>query len=311
MIEKSVLICGRSGTGKSYSLRNLRNPEGVMYLNCEGKSLPFPNKFQKFDVTEPMQVYEALTAVNDMSDVHTVVIDSATFLMDMFETQIVNNSSNTQKAWGDYASFIKDLCLIYLKKCTKNVVITSHVTNFYNSDLLVNETRAGIKGSVGKGNGFESYFTNVIYTKTMPLEKLKAKHPDRVHIVKAESVPFGQYCQMMDESQVLLDQLYSYTPAMNALLAMSKGIVVVGGGEEEHYRLLGESELRPIVNVQPSEASVMEEIEQRILARRDDLARLSRESIEYVRRHHDHIRVAERYLEAWSCGLARRRPDDN
>ena len=75
MIEKSVLICGRSGTGKSYSLRNLRNPEGVMYLNCEGKSLPFPNKFQKFDVTEPMQIYEALTAVNDMNDVHTVVID--------------------------------------------------------------------------------------------------------------------------------------------------------------------------------------------------------------------------------------------
>lgn len=174
MIEKSVLICGRSGTGKSYSLRNIRNPEGVMYLNCEGKSLPFPNKFQKFDVTEPMQIYEALTAVNDMSDVHTVIIDSATFLMDMFETQIVNTSSNTQKAWGDYASFIKDLCLVYLKKCTKNVVITSHVTNFYNSDLLVNETRAGIKGSVGKGNGFESYFTNVIYTKTMPIEKLKA-----------------------------------------------------------------------------------------------------------------------------------------
>ena len=173
MIEKSVLICGRSGTGKSYSLRNIRNPEGVMYLNCEGKSLPFPNKFQKFDVTEPMQIYEALTAVNDMNDVHTVVIDSASYLMEMFETQIVNTSSNTQRAWGDYASFIKDLCLVYLKKCTKNVVILSHVVSVYNSDLLINETRANIKGSVGKGNGFESYFTNVIYTKIVPVDKLK------------------------------------------------------------------------------------------------------------------------------------------
>lgn len=131
------------------------------------------------------------------------------------------------------------------------------------------------------------------------LEKLKAKYPDRVCIVKAESVPFEQYCQMMDESQVLLDQLYSYTPAMNALLAMSKGIVVVGGGEEEHYRLLGESELRPIVNVQPTEESVAEEIERQIIMQPGNLDRLSRESVEYVRRHHDYVRVAQRYIEIW------------
>ena len=30
-----------------------------------------------------------------------------------------------------------------------------------------------------------------------------------------------------------------------------KGIICVGGGEPEHYDLLGEKELRPIVNVEP------------------------------------------------------------
>lgn len=30
-----VLICGKSATGKSASLMNMDNPEGVMYLNCE------------------------------------------------------------------------------------------------------------------------------------------------------------------------------------------------------------------------------------------------------------------------------------
>lgn len=172
MIENSVLICGRSGTGKSFSLRNLRNPEGVMYLNCEGKPLPFPNKFQKYDVSEPQQVYEALVAVNDMDNIHTVIIDSITYLMDMFETQIVNKSSNTQKAWGDYATFLKDLCLVYLRACKKNVIVLSHVTSFYNGEALINETRAAVKGSIGKGNGFESYFTTVIYTKLIGIDKL-------------------------------------------------------------------------------------------------------------------------------------------
>ena len=46
--DNLVLICGESSTGKSASLMNLRNPEGVMYLNTEAnKKLPFPAKFMK------------------------------------------------------------------------------------------------------------------------------------------------------------------------------------------------------------------------------------------------------------------------
>lgn len=33
--DNLVLICGEPSTGKSASLRNLHNPEGVVYLNCE------------------------------------------------------------------------------------------------------------------------------------------------------------------------------------------------------------------------------------------------------------------------------------
>ena len=68
----------------------------------------------------------------------------------------------------------------------------------------------------------------------------------------AESVPFEEYQQMMDGSDAILDQLYSYTPSMNPLVAMSKGIICIGGGEPENYEILGEKELRPIVNVQPT-----------------------------------------------------------
>lgn len=130
------------------------------------------------------------------------------------------------------------------------------------------------------------------------LQRLQADYgSDCMKIVKAESVPFAQYQEMMNSSHVLLDQLYSYTPAMNALLAMAKGLVVVGGGEEEQYELLGESELRPIVNVQPTEQDVYEQIAQRLLSGREDIHQLQLDSIEYIRRHHDHIAVAERYLD--------------
>lgn len=131
------------------------------------------------------------------------------------------------------------------------------------------------------------------------LLRLQAHYPDRVLIEKAESVPFATYCQMMDSSHVILDQLYSYTPAMNALQAMAQGLIVVGGGEPENYDILGESELRPIINVLPNEDDVYLQLE-KLVMHPENLARLSAESRQYVERHHDHIKVAKEYLDFWN-----------
>ncbi len=131
------------------------------------------------------------------------------------------------------------------------------------------------------------------------LKMLQSRYPDRMEMVVAENVPYEEYERMLSSSDVLLDQLYSYTPAMNALLAMAKGLVVVGGGEEEQYELLGERELRPIVNVRPSEQDVVEQIERRLLAEEGSVQRLSQESMAYTRRWHDHIRVAQQYVDTW------------
>ena len=130
------------------------------------------------------------------------------------------------------------------------------------------------------------------------LERIVADYPDRDAMVKAESVPFAEYKEMMRSSDVLLDQIYSYTPAMNALQAMSQGLIVVSGGEEENYEILGEKELRPIINVQPDEEDIYLQLEWLVL-HPERIAQLKRDSIEYVRRHHDSLKVAERYLEAW------------
>ncbi len=132
------------------------------------------------------------------------------------------------------------------------------------------------------------------------LNRLQADYTDRVVVRRAESIPFAQYQEMMNTSHVILDQLYSYTPAMNALLAMAKGLIVVGGGEPEHYDLLGEKQLRPIINVRPTEQDVYDQIALRLLSGREDIRQLQLDSMEYIRRHHDHLRVARCYVETWT-----------
>ena len=135
------------------------------------------------------------------------------------------------------------------------------------------------------------------------LERLKANYPTEVEYVKAENVPFAKYVLLLASSDVLLDQLYSYTPAMNALQAMAQGLVVVSGGEPENYEILGEPELRPIINVLPSQESVYEQLEWLVL-NKGKISTLSLQSRKYIEKHHEYIKVAQRYLEFWTSNMS-------
>ena len=120
------------------------------------------------------------------------------------------------------------------------------------------------------------------------------RYPEKLKLKIVESVPFEEYRRLMMESDAIIDQLYSYTPSMNPLEAMSHGLICIGGGEPENYDILGEKELHPIVNVEPTYESVYHEIEQLIM-HPERIGIMQRQSIEYIRRHHDHIKVAKQY----------------
>lgn len=99
MNDQLVLLVGKSAAGKSASLMNLKDPEGVLYLNCEsGKKLPFKSKFLEHVVTDPLQVPDAFEEAEEMPHIHTIVVDTLTYLLDMYESQYVLNSQNTMKA---------------------------------------------------------------------------------------------------------------------------------------------------------------------------------------------------------------------
>ena len=149
-----------------------------------------------------------------------------------------------------------------------------------------------IKLFIGISRGRSQYKGTDIMLRAA--EDIVNEYPDKVVLQKVEGVPFSEYQQIMDGSDVILDQLYSYTPSMNPLLAMSKGIVCVGGGEPENYDIIGEQHLRPIINVQPNYESVYHELEQLVL-HPERLPELKRQSIEYVQKHHDYLKIARQY----------------
>lgn len=168
-----ILLGGKSATGKSASLMGLEKPEGVVYANCEaGKKLPFKAKFKEFIITDPLQINEMFEWAEAQPHVHTIVIDSLTYLLDMYESVYVLNATNGMKAWGDFAQYYKNLMQQYVAKSTKNVIFIAHTADTMNESEMVMETKIPVKGSL-KNNGIESYFTVVIASKKVQLKTLK------------------------------------------------------------------------------------------------------------------------------------------
>ncbi len=125
---------------------------------------------------------------------------------------------------------------------------------------------------------------------------IKEKYPKKVELRIAEGIPFEQYTQMMKGADAILDQLYSYTPSMNPLEAMSQGIICIGGGEPENYEILGDKDLKPIINVLPNYENVYKALE-RMVEHPEEAEQLKMESVEYILRYHEYIKVAQQYVD--------------
>lgn len=134
----------------------------------------------------------------------------------------------------------------------------------------------------------------------MFVEEVARRHPGKVQIKYVEGVPYDEYMHLLAKADVLVDQLYSYTPSMNSLAAMARGTVVIGGGEEEYYEFIGEKTLRPIINVRPDvpDEENITTIE-RALFTDGTLERMAQESIQFVHKYHDYRLVAKQYEQLY------------
>jgi glycosyltransferase involved in cell wall biosynthesis len=131
------------------------------------------------------------------------------------------------------------------------------------------------------------------------LMEIQSAYPKEVVINKVTSLPWSQYVKTMSESDVILDQLYSYTPAMNGLIAMSQGLVLVGGGEPEMYDLLNENDNYPIINVYPSKEDIYDKLEKLILDK-NNIPEISSNGRKFIEKHHSYIKVAQQYVDFWN-----------
>lgn len=165
-------------------------------------------------------------------------------------------------------------------------------TNAENHQVIPLDIPKKVKLFIGINKSRSEYKGTDIMLKAA--QAIAEKYPDKTELRIAENIPFAEYVKMMNGSNAILDQLYSYTPSMNPLEAMARGIICIGGGEPENYEIIHEDKLRPIINVLPNYESVYQELEHLVL-HPELVPLLKQQSIEYINKHHDYIKVAKRY----------------
>lgn len=170
---------------------------------------------------------------------------------------------------------------INLDKIAKSESFISDKINFF---IGINKARSQFKGT----DRLQKVLTEIA-----------KKYPNDVSVQIIESVQYHDYIKSISNSDVVLDQLYSYSPAMNGLLTLAMGKVLVGGGEPEIYDLLSEKENRPIINVFPSETDIFNKLEN-IVINKKEIPAISENGRKFVEKHHAHTKVAQQYLDFWT-----------
>ena len=192
------MVVGESGSGKTASLRELEDQPGVMFFNCEsGKEIPFKNKFNEVVVDDPYIIFDALDEVRDDPDVHTIVIDSLTMLMEMFESVHVITAADTRKAWGDYAQFFKTLMQQYVATMDKRFIFIAHTESSLNNETGVMEVKVPVKGALAKIS-IEAYFSIIVAAKKVRVKELEKYENDMLEITsREENVGFKHVFQTL------------------------------------------------------------------------------------------------------------------
>ncbi len=135
------------------------------------------------------------------------------------------------------------------------------------------------------------------------LRCLEHDMPGQVIVDTPDNVPYSEFLPRLAGYDMVSDQLYSYTPATTALLAMAMGVVPISGGEEEFYEFIGERQLRPIFNADPLDLDRTFERLKSLVADRRRLSAMAGQGAEFVSRHNEAGIVAKRFVDFWTSIL--------
>ena len=144
-MKANIIVVGKSGSGKSSSLRNL-NPETTAVLNIERKQLPFKGamKFKNVGIPDLNTFNAAFKKAVESDEIKTIVIESFTSLVEM----IYREADIRFKGFDVWSFYNKEIDrILNMSKNTDKHIIYLAIDGAYDSEDGVQERFVAVDGN--------------------------------------------------------------------------------------------------------------------------------------------------------------------
>ncbi|MDE7351174.1 MAG: hypothetical protein K2N25_08905 [Muribaculaceae bacterium] len=133
--------------------------------------------------------------------------------------------------------------------------------------------------------------------------ELEEEMPEKLEVNAVRNLPLADYLQELRRSHIVIDQLYSYSPATNALQTMALGRISASGGQPEYYDYIRE-EHQPVFCLSPleEESSIKERLRSLILDT-EKMRHMGLEGRKLVEKHNDVRNIAPLFETHWKKHL--------
>lgn len=135
--------------------------------------------------------------------------------------------------------------------------------------------------------------------------QLEKENSGLIEVKAVKNLSLSEYLDEIRKSHIVIDQLYSYSPATNALQTMALGRISASGGQPEYYEYISETP-GPVFTLSPLEDETA--IKERLLNLafdRNKMKTMAREGRRLAEQHNDVRNIATLFEEHWKKHINR------
>lgn len=203
-----------------------------------------------------------------------------------WEDYLMNRITGYIPIWYEYAEPFR-----HYKSFTKTIRIPINIGQLqYKPNTLHN-------GKVVFYHGVNRMCKGTRFIKPA-FEKMQQKYGNLAEFICAERLPFNEYMNVVERTNVIVDDANSYSIAMNGLFSLLKGKIIMGGAEPVADAEYG-YDYNPVFNICPDVDQICSVIDE-IMARKDEIEQMGLKGRKFVEQYHDYKEIAQQYIEIFN-----------